>query len=145
MSGFDNTNSCALFKETNKKQESHKDYSGSANFEGTDFWASGWVKQDSNGATVLSLAFDDKAKAGVSGSGKLAKNPNKSTERHPDYIGEASLDGNEFRLAGWKRTAKTSGKEFISVKIEPQGNEKPQSEAKPEVVTAGVSDDEIPF
>ena len=141
MSGYDNTNSGALFKENEKKSDSHPDFRGNIGFQGTSCWASGWVREE-DGEKCLSLSFQQKD-GGASGEGKLNKNPRKNSDRHPDYVGKCTFgDDGEFNLAGWKRTAKTSGKEFISIRVEVPQDAKPKEE---QPVTAGVADDDIPF
>ena len=47
-----------------------------------------------------------------------------ATEKQPDWTGKFNLDGKEFKLAGWIRHSKKTGKEFISLKkddFEPDG------------------------
>ncbi len=142
MSEWDNSNSGALFKE-NKKSDSHPDYKGKAGFDGTQHWASGWVKSEGEDK-YLSLSFQEVDGSGA-GSGRLTRNSRKNSERHPDFVGTASLDGTEYSLAGWKRTARTSGKEFISLKAEPPRDAPQKQEPAAASVSSGVDDDEIPF
>ena len=47
--------------------------------------------------------------------GVLFKN-NKKSEKHPDFKGNINVDGNDWDIAGWERTAK-SGNKFLSLKV----------------------------
>lgn len=143
MSGWDNSNSGALFKESEKKGDSYPDYRGKTGFSGTQFWSSGWIK-DVDGKKQLSLSFNE-VDGDASGSGTLSRNERKNSERQPDFVGVASVDGTEYQVAGWKRTAKSSGKEFISVKVEPP-RDAPQPVASSGAGQSYTSpDDDIPF
>ena len=41
---YDNTNTFTLFKNENKKQDSHADYEGTININGVDYWLNGWIR-----------------------------------------------------------------------------------------------------
>jgi hypothetical protein len=56
---FDDSNRGALFREQ-KQQETDRDYSGTINIGGTDYWLSGWVKTSKKGEKYLSLAVKPK-------------------------------------------------------------------------------------
>lgn len=74
----------------------------------------------------------------------LFVNDNKSTEKHPDYRGKATVAGIEYKCAGWKRVGKDTGKVYLSVKLEEADGgyaaAMPAPKPKPQ-----ASDDEIPF
>lgn len=54
-------------------------------------------------------------------SGLLFPNDRKEKENQPDFTGKLDVNGKEYRLSGWKKKGKQSGKPFISVSIsEPQ-------------------------
>jgi uncharacterized protein (DUF736 family) len=59
---YDNTNRGTLYRNENKKEENHPDYSGSLNVGGKEFWLSGWVKESKNGKKFFSLSIKPKAK-----------------------------------------------------------------------------------
>ncbi len=60
---YDNTNSGALYRNENKQEEKHPDYSGSINVGGKDYWLSGWVKESKkDGKKFFSLSIKQKAK-----------------------------------------------------------------------------------
>lgn len=46
---FDDTNRGALFKNDRKIKDTDRDYSGSLNVGGHDYWISGWLKDGRNG------------------------------------------------------------------------------------------------
>jgi hypothetical protein len=56
---FDDSNRGVLFREQ-KEKETDRDYSGSINIEGREYWLSGWVKTSKKGAKYLSLAAKPK-------------------------------------------------------------------------------------
>ena len=61
---FDDTNRGALFREQ-KQQETDRDYSGTINIAGVEYWLSGWVKTSKKGAKYLSLSVKPKDAAAV--------------------------------------------------------------------------------
>jgi hypothetical protein len=64
---FDNTNRGVLFSERDKKtKDEDRDYAGSLNVAGTEYWVSAWVKTSKKGTKFLSLSVKpkDTAKSG---------------------------------------------------------------------------------
>ena len=47
----------SLFRNTDKRDDTDRDYSGTANIEGRLFWVSGWVQQSECKPKFLSLSF----------------------------------------------------------------------------------------
>mgnify|MGYP003661423366 CR=1 FL=1 len=89
-------------------------------------------------------------------SGALFVNDYKEKDTHPDYKGkmEITIDGKdyEFKMAGWKKTAKSSGKTFISMQFEQPEDDiilTPPQPPKAIKLTGefadDVSDDDLPF
>jgi hypothetical protein len=58
---FDDTNRGVLFREEKKSKPEDRDYSGSINIGGTEYWLSGWVKTSKKGSKFLSLSIKPKA------------------------------------------------------------------------------------
>jgi hypothetical protein len=63
MSDFDNTNRGALFRNDQKDKDSDRDYSGTLNVGGTEYWLSGWMKTSKKGTKFLSLSVKPKEPA----------------------------------------------------------------------------------
>ena len=59
---FDNTNRGSLFKNEDKDQADPKDrdYSGSINIDGREFWLSAWIKTAKSGKKFMSLSVKPK-------------------------------------------------------------------------------------
>jgi hypothetical protein len=77
------------------------------------------------------------------GKGALFRNAEKKSDQHPDYRGEANIDGELYRLNAWLRTAK-SGSKYMSLSFRPKEPDVPSR--KPAMAnTAADVDDEIPF
>jgi hypothetical protein len=58
---FDNTNRGALFNDAeNKAKDEDRDYAGTLNVDGREFWLSGWVKVSKKGTKYLSLSVKPK-------------------------------------------------------------------------------------
>jgi uncharacterized protein (DUF736 family) len=55
---------------------------------------------------------------------RLFPEENKKNENGPDYTGEVDIGGVKYRLAGWKRVSKKTGKKFLSGAIEPKDGAK---------------------
>jgi hypothetical protein len=59
---FDNTNRGVLFNERDKKQtDKDRDYGGSININGTEYWLSAWLRTSKKGLRFLSLSIRPKA------------------------------------------------------------------------------------
>jgi hypothetical protein len=71
--------------------------------------------------------------------GVLFRNDKKEKDTQPDMTGKINVDGVEFRVAGWTREAKSSGKKFLSLAVEPA-----EQPAAPKAA-ADEPNDEIPF
>ena len=59
---YDNTNRAVLFRNDNKKTETHPDYSGNLNFEGVECFLDAWIKTSESGKKFMSLSLKRKEK-----------------------------------------------------------------------------------
>jgi hypothetical protein len=58
---YDNRNSGALFRNNDKEKETDRDYSGTLDVGGIEYWLSGWVRTSKkSGAKFLSLKVKPK-------------------------------------------------------------------------------------
>jgi hypothetical protein len=67
LMAYDDTNRGALFKAKNKPTDSHPDYSGKINVDGTEFWLSAWIKESKEGEKYMSLSVQPKTERVVKG------------------------------------------------------------------------------
>jgi|TARA_X000001388_G_scaffold77612_1_gene79468 uncharacterized protein (DUF736 family) len=71
-------------------------------------------------------------------SGVLFANQYKEQgDSRPDFVGNINVDGNQFKLAGWKNVSQ-GGKRYISVKVSEDTQEGQQEQKK-------QSEEELPF
>ncbi len=74
---YDNTNRGTLYRNENKQEDKHPDYSGSLNVGGKDYWISGWVKESKkDGKKFFSLSVKAKAKINPHAPPKESDQPN---------------------------------------------------------------------
>ena len=74
-------------------------------------------------------------------SGALFKNDKKETEKHPDYRGSINVDGTDYWLSAWIKTAKTGGK-YMSLAVTAKDAPREKQDAKQD---DPFEDSEIPF
>jgi uncharacterized protein (DUF736 family) len=74
-------------------------------------------------------------------SGALFKNDKKTHEKHPDYRGEAEINGQKYRVSSWLKTSK-AGNKFMSLSFTVDNGEYQKANVAPAVVEI---DDNIPF
>jgi hypothetical protein len=60
MPEYDNTNRGVLFKNEEKESETHADYAGTINVDGTEFWLNAWIKEAKSGKKFMSLSVKPK-------------------------------------------------------------------------------------
>lgn len=67
MPEYDNTNRGVLFRNTQKEEENHPDYTGKINVGGKEFLLSAWVKESKKGMKFMSLSVrpDRAADSGI--------------------------------------------------------------------------------
>ena len=57
---YDNTNRGALFRNEQRKSDTHPEYKGSINIDGEEYWLSAWVKTAKTGNKFFSLSVQAK-------------------------------------------------------------------------------------
>lgn len=78
-------------------------------------------------------------------SGSLFKNDEKESKKHPDYKGQAKIEGIEYWLSAWVKESK-SGKKFLSLSIQPKDERKPNPKpSNDEPKDDEPKDDDLPF
>ena len=76
-------------------------------------------------------------------SGVFCVNDRKDKPNHPDYTGKMNVEGKDYYLKGWKKTAK-SGIAMMSLAVNPvEGASSPSTE-QPKSATVPTNDD-TPF
>jgi hypothetical protein len=79
-------------------------------------------------------------------SGALFTNAKKTTDNHPDYNGNCTIDGVEYWISGWIKKPKAGGKNFLSLAFKVKEPMQPPKQAsRPQVPLTSISDDDIPF
>lgn len=73
MPEYDNTNRGVLFKNDQKEEENHPDYTGKVNVKGTDFWLSAWIKTSKKGQKFMSLSVKQMEQPAQESSKKPAR------------------------------------------------------------------------
>jgi hypothetical protein len=66
----------SLFRNTDKKNDDDRDYSGSINIDGREYWLSGWIKEAKSGGKYLSLSIKPKNTSPADESKSLADEMN---------------------------------------------------------------------
>lgn len=78
--------------------------------------------------------------------GSLFRNQKKTTEKHPDYTGKATIGGVEYWLSAWVKWPKSGGEKFMSLAFTPK-DEQPTSAPKfaPPTQAQPPAGDDLPF
>jgi hypothetical protein len=86
MADFDNTNRGVLFSERDKKtKDDDRDYSGSLNVDGTEYWLSAWIKTSKAGNKFLSLSVKPKQETTSSGGASRKRDMDDSIPFAPEW------------------------------------------------------------
>lgn len=82
-------------------------------------------------------------------TGSLFKNDKGDNEKRPDYKGSVNVDGVEYWLSAWIRTAgdntKRAGEKFMSLKLEAKDAQHASDHQKAKANSFQPQDDDIPF
>ena len=76
-------------------------------------------------------------------SGRLFKNEDKKSDKHPDYSGDALIDGQAYFMDAWLKTAE-SGRRWMSCSFKPK-QQKQQSAPQKQQRRSRDEDDSIPL
>lgn len=69
MSTYDNTNRGQIWRNTDKQQEKDRDFKGSINIEGVEYWLSGWVRKPNENPNAPAVRFSVQPKEQVHNQG----------------------------------------------------------------------------
>lgn len=59
---MDNTNRGAIWKNKKKEKDTHPDFTGSLNVDGTEYWVNAWRRKDDAPETAPALSFSVRPK-----------------------------------------------------------------------------------
>jgi len=76
-------------------------------------------------------------------TGSLFANDRKETDNHPDYKGQALIDGQEYWLSAWKKRA-NNGNAYLSFSFKPK-EARQQTPAVGSYTADDDLDDSVPF
>ena len=83
---YDNTNRGSLFRNERKEKETHPDYNGSINIEGTEYYLNGWLKESKAGKKFFSLSVKAKDQDTEKPSVKTKSAPSRAKDSDGDDI-----------------------------------------------------------
>lgn len=72
-------------------------------------------------------------------SGALFKNQRKETDKHPDYKGNAVINGVDMWVSAWIKTAQSTGDKYMSLSFQPKNEEQESGRQAP------MESGDIPF
>ena len=75
---FDDTNRGVLFRDDKKSKDGDRDYSGSINVGGTEYWLSAWIKTSKAGRKFMSLSVKPKNETAVTNGKSRSEDMNDS-------------------------------------------------------------------
>ena len=78
------------------------------------------------------------------GNGALFKNDRKEKPGHPDYRGDATINGKKFWVSAWIRTSEKNGQKYMSLAFREAEEQKPKPAASRASFDQPI-DDAIPF
>lgn len=78
---MDNTNRGAIWKNEKKEKETHPDFTGSLNIDGTEYWVNAWRRKDDAPAKAPALSFTVRPKDAQQSNGPLKPDPRITTGR----------------------------------------------------------------
>ena len=75
----------------------------------------------------------------------LFANTRKMKDTQPDYTGRITINGVNYRLAGWKRVKEETGLTYLAGRVEPEQEIGNQSQGLTPPLPKPDNDDDIPF
>lgn len=85
MADYDNTNRGSIWKNDKKEKDTHPDFTGSLNVDGTEYWVSAWKRKEGAAAKAPALSFSIKPK---DERAERAKPENRVAEKNRDMNDE---------------------------------------------------------
>lgn len=114
----------SLFVEEEKKNPSHADWRGSLKINADEeYWADGYNVVGKSGPSVSielrkkNVKFVQRSKNDKTDLGVLELNTAKTDPKHADRKGRINVGGKDYWLSAWDNTAQTSGKRYMSLKL----------------------------
>ncbi|MCP4696076.1 MAG: hypothetical protein GY862_04405 [Gammaproteobacteria bacterium] len=77
-------------------------------------------------------------------SGVLFRNDNRETENHPEFSGRINVNGVEYWLSAWVKTAAKTGRKYFSLSVSPK-QKPPEEQASAEQPPMIQDDPNIPY
>lgn len=84
MADYDNTNRGSIWKNAEKKTETHPDFTGELNVNGVEYWVSAWKRKEGASEKSPALSFSIKAKDETKKSQGSSKPTTQSNEFEDD-------------------------------------------------------------
>ena len=77
-------------------------------------------------------------------SGSVFKNTYKKLDKHPDYTGNAKIDGVDYKIAMWIKVKK-DGTKYFSCSFQKADSVRPNGGQRQDTSSFDLDDDSIPF
>lgn len=86
---YDNTNRGAIWKNDDKREDKHPDFTGSLNVAGVEYWVSAWKRKEGAAAKSPALSFSIKPKEEQTKEQSISQ---RAMPKRPDRISSGGND-----------------------------------------------------